>query len=385
MQEFKTQLLETEVDVNQDANAGIPNDLNTANQNESLYNMSRSERKEMHKKVSKRKQLERFIRMIFIFCIPVLLLGVNQIFSTDGNSDTQLTFSLGLGLIIMYIAYFTYLIILLSGCRCCTICCCDYCNSDIDRPVQHLHRIESYNAILNYWSGMTFTYRAEYKSKNLIHKRHSFYHPINSISEFSAIMGGEAHPMLIIIGSYSFAVLIVAIAAEQEIHGFTWSWDVFCELFGCFGIIMIGTFEFDLNSPKMGCLHNIGVAFAACTMIGCILQSVMLYNHCDHDGEYNYKLVLSIGIAVIAALSGAWFFYISSKGDKWGFENGKKPITDENNRELIGQVTKYTYINIISESACIFSAAMSMCMWLMQYEQCRECDGCYTSIPDSFK
>ena len=113
--------------------------------------------------------------------------------------------------------------------------------------------------------------------------------------------------------SFSFAILIACIAAEESgytagrtsqtpcinsninnlnithitttedaqnsgynSHDFVLSLDIVYEVIGCYGMILISTFEYDPDAPHLRLMHNIGVILALFTLTGYIFQSYRL-------------------------------------------------------------------------------------------------------------
>lgn len=175
---------------------------------------------DLAKKATSIKLKDRFIRVTLILLVPVLFLSLNQVFKDDGLLSTDLLFTFGFVLIFMFVGYFIHLYTTVTA-------VCSPRLADIGRNMEEvqyndeesqtyqlkykrLHRIYSLNVIYPSWSAMNFT------AKALLYKNHA----ITSISEFSAIHGGTANSMLIIISSYAFAILICGIASEQVLYVF---------------------------------------------------------------------------------------------------------------------------------------------------------------------
>lgn len=137
----------------------------------------------------------RLTREAIIFTIPLFIIILNQIFHDDvtGSSSIDISFSFGIAVCLMTVAYFGHFFVILSGVWDCR-----------HLPNKYLYRIYSLNCKENEWAGMTFTFAA-LKFK---------YHPITSISELSAVMGGTAHIMVVVTSSYTYAITCCAVVAR---------------------------------------------------------------------------------------------------------------------------------------------------------------------------
>ena len=339
-------------------------------------------------KATKIKMRARGFRVASILCIPVLFLTLNEVFDSDEKNETQLLFTFGVSLLLMYIAYFIHLFFVVTGFG-------DHLtktagagkearHDGYDLKFKRIHRIYSVNVVYPSWAGMTFT------GKTLLFKNHA----ITSISEFSAIMGGTANAMLIIISSYGFAVLICGIGAEQVTRGFDFTFDIFAELIGIYGTVLIGAFELDKFSKQMVFMHYVGVVFALFTLAGFIFQAFRLEALADGK-EDPWRIYVSIFLTLFGMVTGAlWTFMgqvakaFAHNKDTWWTWCGcacnclkirKRDSMQE--AQVAKYITKLTYLNIFFEGCAIFSGALATCLWLMSFDTC-QCYGCYGTRPE---
>ena len=45
-------------------------------------------------------------------------------------------------------------------------------------------------------------------------------------------------------------------------------------------------------------------------------------------------------------------------------------------KTIAKQVTKLSFKNVVSEAIFLYSGALSMCLWLMNFEMCNMTEGC---------
>ena len=306
---------------------------------------------EMIEKSGKVKVSSRVYRVLLILLIPVVILSFNAYTKNDNQRMTDLGFTLGSALLAMFSFYFFHIFWILSiVCR---------------KPDKSLFRIYSLNTLDPRWTDMSFTYRA------LVFKQH----PIESISEFSAVMGGIANPMLLVISSYSMAVLICGIASEQHYTDhFTFTFGCILELVGCYGLVLIGTFELDPFNKAMKQFHYLGALLGVCTIIGYFYQTIMFARATN-----NYAILTAPIVITIIGGCGlfAWTHYGKKSADFTSHEARKLRIEANVDEKTVSkQVTKLSFQNVISEAIFLYSGALSMCLWLMFFEKCNMIDGC---------
>lgn len=177
----------------------------------------------------------RLTRAFNIFSIPFFGLCVNEVFKRDNIAATDLSFTFGVGIFCMTVAFFSHFFVILSG-------ICDWGKT----PPKYLYRIYSLNYQDPQWAGQTFTFCVLQFP----------YHAITSISELSAVMGGTAHTLLLVTSSYTFGILGCAVIAQHYYESdHEWTADTLLVLIGCFGLTLVGSFELDQLSPIMMKFH----------------------------------------------------------------------------------------------------------------------------------
>jgi len=122
---------------------------------------------------------------------------------------------------------------------------------------------------------------------------------IQSISEFSAISGGQANQMIANLGPFAWvAVAMMYIAHMQCLDGSNFHLDITDVLLiiGVNGIVMIGLFE--LNQFDLGMKHGhyIGVGMAICLLVASMIQGISISKAQDNWAHLAAPILLN-GIA----------------------------------------------------------------------------------------
>eukprot|EP01083_Nonionella_stella_P219082 785062_1 len=123
------------------------------------------------------------------------------------------------------------------------------------------------------------------------------YHPIESISEFSAISGGVAKTLLARIGTMQWGILMTLIVVQIIDDSITIRPSIIIEIVGAYGIDMIGTFYDDPNSRGMQIGHYSGVLLATGCLIGFWIQRFVDVK--DEDEKYLWLPIVLTVIFII--------------------------------------------------------------------------------------
>ena len=320
----------------------------------------------LFEKNEKEKYTARIWRSTSAIIIPLLL------FPFMAWAKATVIEMLGIALLLMFISYFIHIFSIFGRAA--------------RKPGNKIYRMYSVSAIAKGWTSMSVAYRV-YAFPN---------HPIESISEFSAIDGGIAQTMLLTISCYSWAVVLCAIAFELEdkILGLTDDQSTreafanalnigdVCEVFGCFGLVLIGTFDLDPFNPTLQKLHYTGAALGVGTVVGyCYQQWVIGHYKDDIIAHAIFPIIISI-IAFIAFCM--WQFY-GCVADRFPPQKASKKkksclmkivdhcIPTEYNLE---RITTISLKNVISEAIFLFCGALCMCLWLFNYHECHQHEQC---------
>ena len=127
------------------------------------------------------------------------------------------------------------------------------------------------------------------------------YRPIQSVSEFGAIAGGEANHMLQNLGPITWAAMMMMYAGHMQYTEGLFKWDI-VEVFvviGVSGIVIIGMF--DLNQFDYGLIagHYLGVFMSIFILVGGIIHGVSLSESDAVPGGYSH-FVFPVVMTVIA-------------------------------------------------------------------------------------
>ena len=165
----------------------------------------------------------------------VLTVGVAFLTLLTQLPERPFALVIGLGVLSMYIIYFGVIYYLL------------YTGT---KDGKQLYRIYSSSACPTDWANMNVS------SYQLLYKNRA----IQSISEFSAINGGVPNKMLSTLSAYTWAFLLMFLAAYNAFTcDFIWDIADISEMIGVGGLIFIGMFELDVENNWMIRLHYLGI------------------------------------------------------------------------------------------------------------------------------
>lgn len=194
------------------------------------------------------------------------------------------------------------------------------------------------------------------------------YQPIQSISEFSAISGGQANQMITNIGQsmWSGIMMLYGYLILKEGSAFKFSADDFFIIIGVAGVVMIGMFELNQFDRGMILFHYIGVILAICLMVAAIIQGAELGG---------YHLVCPLILNVIAWPCFLYWSWISRPSSTKKFQlelmsciedKGKSPR--ECLEEARKNINKFSVQCVVLEGTAIYCTVLSLACYLIQWD-----------------
>ena len=251
---------------------------------------------------------------------------------------------------------------------------------------KYAYRVYSINGIIkNDWINMPITSRA------LIYR----YEPINSVSEFSAIGGGIANQLLIMISTISYCVVMIIFITHTWYHKTALDYmkntfccqktkldlihipngiSIICQLIGTFGLAQLSAFELDPYSTFLRNAHMIGVYLGFGCPIGYIIQQWYEHEFTDYatlpvellnDNEFGKPVsILLLVIAFIFFL--IWTQYYNRKSDQIVAKYKKEEIIDS--EKLQKEIKHLTRMNIITEAITLMCASLTLCLWIYSFD-----------------
>jgi len=229
-------------------------------------------------------------------------------------------------------------------------------------PGQHLYRIHTLNSTPNDWMSMSISYKA------LLMKDH----PIESISEMSAIQGGRANTLLYGTAQATLILVLCAFAQEITYERFTrFSWSDAFVVIGAAGLVVIGVFELDPNNVWLIRRHYAGVVLAAFCLFAFNAQVIEMVDEGEvPSGWLAFPVLLDV-VAFGGLASWQWSLYEGAKFTKALRAKEIKDLSEED-RE---QISTFSIRNLVSEAVFFICMATSLCSWLIMYrEYCDKCE-----------
>mmetsp|Transcript_15001 Transcript_15001/g.18384 ORF Transcript_15001/g.18384 Transcript_15001/m.18384 type:complete len:587 (+) Transcript_15001:71-1831(+) len=239
------------------------------------------------------------------------------------------------------------------------------------------------------------------------------FRPINSISEFSAIGGGIANQMLVIIGVIAWVVILVSLGHSMWLEKLWIQWldDEYCDscqskqvnifkgqsgvsavfaLFGAFGLIIIGTFELDPYAHVLEVMHYVGVAFGFGCPIGLTIQQFFEFREARYqkdelDPKAESHILSQLGTIVLDVLAVSftfiWIVICNNKGQACGAKYEKAYLRgfltekekkewnmDELDMEKVDKDIRFwSLANIVTESIVLYCGSLTLCIWMWNY------------------
>eukprot|EP01083_Nonionella_stella_P016455 45935_1 len=264
----------------------------------------------------------RFHRAFYILAMPVAFLVFITTF--PDHSFAQVA---GCGILLMFMLYFGNIFMFLySGAA--------------------VFRIYSPSALPSGWIDMSIT------SHQLLYKNKA----IESISELSAISGGEARVMLATLSAYSWTIVCMLLAAYSTFDcDFTWDIVDYLQLIGAAGLILVGIFELDPYNLWMRRMHYFGaLSGVSGTVFGYAIQQYSI----------GTKMWLPILIGSVCVIAGCWWQYCCNCADK--FEQKYENISPEDVGEIKDEITRWSIKCVTAEAIFLFCGVLSISLWLME-------------------
>ena len=219
-------------------------------------------------------------------------------------------------------------------------------------------------------------------------------HPIESISEFSAIDGGIAHALLLTLTCYSWAVVLCAVSFELENkindndkeYNFTDAVNIgdMLEVIGCFGLVMIGTFELDAFNSTLQMFHYIGAGLGVGTLAGFLYQQYIIGVINDNIIAYLILPIILIIFATIGFIMWQYYGFVAMEyPPNQHLKDSRIYQTIRNclspclpDKYDLDKITIVSLKNVISEAVFLFCGCLAMCLWLVFYHDCHQHPQC---------
>mmetsp|Transcript_51664 Transcript_51664/g.63236 ORF Transcript_51664/g.63236 Transcript_51664/m.63236 type:complete len:432 (-) Transcript_51664:103-1398(-) len=259
---------------------------------------------------------------------------------------------------------------------------------------ENAYRIYSLNCNVPNWSPMPVT------ARQLIYK----YQPIQSISEFSAIGGGVANQMLVVISSCAWMLMFTQFINDlyiekiflqflnitrcgtmngHEINNWgckhntvnlfvgesTWErLDIPFIFTGVFGLVIIGIFELDPYSKCLQGMHMFGVMLGFGCPIGYTLQALYALKQYGFE-KHKINIITAISCDIVALLF--WFLWVcifQKRAEKCGKElQDNPPKGKQEEVEAQAKIRMLSIYNVFTEAITLMAASLAMCLWLWNY------------------
>ena len=218
------------------------------------------------------------------------------------------------------------------------------------------------------------------------------YRPLSSISEFSAIAGGQANQTLVIMSIVQWVVLMTLFASEVQNNSgdFLKDGGNIMMMIGSAGLLMTGKIEMNRYDIGMCLLHVLGF-FTAVFIIP--LAGFLQCNaiHQQNRTEYWGVWVIPICLMAISYPSMiAWFYVAFSQSRLEQFEkaliahieNGGN--VEEYLKEARPKINRYSLKCLVLESVCVYCTLLASAVYILNWAgmpQCNfgcrnECNGC---------
>jgi len=302
----------------------------------------------------------RMWRFLMIWTIPLaMLISMSYLTESDGNTH-YLSRVLGASLLIMYTVYFLNLARLM------------WPHANLENEA-HLFKIQTRLSRVEGWASM-----------RIANTQLLFPHqPIQSISEFSAIAGGQARHAIANLGPISWIGLVMMYGSQMQSNERSFNWDIaeYLVIVGVSGIVMIGMFELNHFDHGMRLFHYVGVIMAICILPACLLQGLAL-------GGYNMVFPVLLNVVAWPCFL-FWRWYSSSKRAIQFQEEFLKysrlqrsagqSLDDDHRKALYKKINKYSVKCIVLEGIAIYCTTTALSCYLYQWgNTCRF--GCMHSM-----
>lgn len=293
-------------------------------------------------------------RFLMIWTIPLAMLIILSYLTEDDGNIHYLSLVLGGSLFLMYTVYFLNLARLMC-------------------PAAHLFKIQTKLSRVEGWAPMRIA-----NTQLLFPHR-----PIQSISEFSAIAGGQARHAIANLGPISWIGLVMMYGSQMQSKECSFSWDIaeYLVIVGVSGIVMIGMFELNHFDRGMRLFHYVGVAMAICILPACLLQGWAL-------GGYN--MVFPVLLNMVAwPCFGTWQWYSSPERAIHFQEEFLKysrrqraagqSLDEDHRKRLYKEINRFSVKCVVLEGIAIYCTTTALSCYLCQWgNTCRF--GCMNSV-----
>jgi len=206
---------------------------------------------------------------------------------------------------------------------------------------KNIYSISSMGAVPHRWVGM----RIAYSNKEHKHK------PIGSISAFCAIDGGVAKILLARLGSYGWTIIMMFMMFEAH-QKKVFHVDLIFEGVGAFGLVMIGTFFDDPQSPTKGCRVSMGLGHGIGILLGMFTEIGFLIQRIRYDLQHLWLPIIFILTTVVF---GIWFRHRSNPKTHWRSDKPEK-------------VRKHSLITLVLETLALAPMTFSIAAFFIMYE-----------------
>lgn len=180
--------------------------------------------------------------------------------------------------------------------------------------------------------------------------------PLRSISEFSAISGGQAWHMLNNIGPIVWVTITMLWASEIDCNGgdqTTLGWADGLMLIGVSGVVMVGIFECNEFDRGMKFFHNFGLGMIGFMFIGSLVEA-----HESGGGTY---FIIPIVLNVIGWPTFIYLQCIMKRG-LLGRYRGQH-LTAEKKQEITRLSVKCLALETIANYCCSLCMAYYLFIW----------------------
>ena len=193
------------------------------------------------------------------------------------------------------------------------------------------------------------------------------YGPIQSISEFSAISGGQANQTISNLGPIMWTGLMMMYAGILQNHGADFTFDI-ADILMCIGVtgsVMIGLFELNSYDRGLKYFHVGGVLLAFSVLAAALIQGIAL------GGTY---WVFPLTMTVIGLIAFTIWRWIARSSNTSKFENemikcvrsGDRPVK-ECRDELKLKINQCSLQCILFEGIAIYSVVWALAGYLINY------------------
>jgi len=307
----------------------------------------------------------RFFRFLMMTATPLVMLISIQRFTNKnaGDGTHYLSIAVGICIATMFTFYFLNLFIqLYPGCG----------DSDEDA---YLFRIQTRLSRVDKWATMRIA------NTQVLYR----LQPIQSISEFSAISGGQANQMIANLGPFAMVGVVMVFAARMQClqcpsySQYTFDWDVaeILVLIGVTGITMIGLFELNAFDPGMKLGHYVGVTMTICILFASLIQGGSISTKQD---DWTHMIVPILLNLIAWPCFIGWFFFLSNENRAKEFEKRYEAFVDGKDQDftetkeysdfergLEKEVHKLSVSCLVCEGTVIYCVSWALAWFLVQW------------------